>query len=99
MAYGKPFKMPSAYDPTPPCEYVTEVRLNEEREKEGGVMGDRKAKPVLTFEFAVLPVRCRVCKYRTDRGRRHYCDAHGGGFFEVAPDDYCSWGERREARK
>lgn len=37
MAYGKPFEMPSAYT-TPPCEYVTEVRLNKERKEEEGRM-------------------------------------------------------------
>lgn len=41
-------------------------------------------------------VRCRDCKYRADRGRRHYCDAHAGGFPEVASDDFCAWGERRD---
>lgn len=39
MAYGKPFEMPSAYIPTP-CEYVTEVRLNKELEKEEGRVSD-----------------------------------------------------------
>lgn len=39
MAYGKPFEMPSAYIPTP-CEYVTEVRINKEREKEEGLVSD-----------------------------------------------------------
>lgn len=41
-------------------------------------------------------VRCSGCKYRTDRGRRHYCEAHGGNFFEIALDDFCSYGERRD---
>lgn len=45
---------------------------------------------------AVEVVRCRDCKYRADRGRRHYCDAHAGGFFEVADDDFCSWGVARD---
>lgn len=44
---------------------------------------------------AVEVVRCRECEYRADRGRRHYCDAHGGGFFEVESDGFCAWGERK----
>lgn len=95
MAYGKPFKMPSAYDPTPPLEYVTEVRPNKEREKEGGVMGDRKAKPRLTYEFAVLPVRCRDCSFSIVHG--HGC-ARNHDIFDVEPEGFCAWGERREAR-
>lgn len=40
-------------------------------------------------------VRCRDCKYIETRGQRRYCNAHAGGYPEVALDDYCSWGERR----
>lgn len=42
-------------------------------------------------------VRCRDCKHRETRGLRNYCAAHAGGYPEVSHDDFCSFGERRDA--
>lgn len=41
-------------------------------------------------------VRCRDCKMLVKRGNRVYCDLCAGGFPEVEPDGFCSWGVRRE---
>ena len=42
-------------------------------------------------------VRCHDCKHMETRGIRRYCNAHAGGYPEVMPNDFCSWGEREES--
>ena len=50
---------------------------------------------------AVPAVRCRDCKHckeATDHeGRGFFCAIWGRGWHRVQPDDFCSYGERREA--
>ena len=42
-------------------------------------------------------VRCRDCSLCVEKGYRLYCDRDAGGFPEVEPNGFCSWGERRDA--
>lgn len=49
------------------------------------------------LRWGVPVVRCRDCKYMETRGLRCYCAAHTGGYPEVSHDDFCSFGERRDA--
>lgn len=42
-------------------------------------------------------VRCRDCSLCVEKGYRLYCDRDAGGFPEVEPYGFCSWGERRDA--
>lgn len=50
---------------------------------------------------AVPAVRCRGCKHckeATDHeGRGFFCAIWGRGWHRVQPDDFCSYGERRES--
>lgn len=39
-------------------------------------------------------VRCRDCKYLWVANGKRYCDFHY--MSAVVPDDFCSWGERKE---
>lgn len=45
----------------------------------------------------VSVVRCRDCSLCVEKGYRLYCDRDAGGFPEVEPYGFCSWGERRDA--
>ena len=46
---------------------------------------------------AVEVVRCKDCKYfRKGRPLRHECKKVGGGMCYPTPNDFCSYGERRE---
>lgn len=49
---------------------------------------------------AVPVVRCRGCKHceeETDHeGRGFFCAIWGRGWHRVQPDDFCSYGERKE---
>ena len=42
-------------------------------------------------------VRCKDCKYYVKPSRFGYCDRHSAGV-RVTQRDYCSWGERKEAK-
>ena len=50
---------------------------------------------------AVPVVRCRGCKHCKEaadhEGRGFFCAIWGRGWHRVQPDDFCSYGERREA--
>lgn len=52
---------------------------------------------------AVPVVRCRGCKHceeATDHeGRGFFCAIWGRGWHRVQPDDFCSYGERKEGAK
>lgn len=52
---------------------------------------------------AVPVVRCRGCKHceeETDHeGRGFFCAIWGRGWHRVQPDDFCSYGERKEGAK
>lgn len=52
---------------------------------------------------AVPAVRCRGCKHcneATDHeGRGFFCAIWGRGWHRVQPDDFCSYGERKEGAK
>lgn len=58
-----------------------------------------------TIEYREEIVRCRDCKHATPdtSGRKCYegylwCDELTEGIgFSVAPNDFCAWGERRDA--
>lgn len=49
---------------------------------------------------AVPAVRCRGCKHCKEaadhEGRGFFCAIWGRGWHRVQPDDFCSYGERRE---
>ena len=46
---------------------------------------------------AVEVVRCKDCKYfRKGKPFSHECKKVGGGMFYPNPNDFCSYGERRE---
>lgn len=49
---------------------------------------------------AVTAVRCRGCKHCKEaadhEGRGFFCAIWGRGWHRVQPDDFCSYGERRE---
>lgn len=50
---------------------------------------------------AVPVVRCRGCEHCKEaadhEGRGFFCAIWGRGWHRVQPDDFCSYGERREA--
>ena len=49
---------------------------------------------------AVPAVRCRGCKHCKEatapEGRGFFCAIWGRGWHRVQPDDFCSYGERKE---
>ena len=46
---------------------------------------------------AVEVVRCKDCKYfKKGKPFRHECKKVGGGIFYPNPDDFCSYGERKD---
>lgn len=57
------------------------------------------AKAIQTVD-AVPVVRCRGCKHckeATDHeGRGFFCAIWGRGWHRVQPDDFCSYGERKD---
>ena len=108
MYYGKPFKMPSAYDPTPPCEYVTEVRPNKAREKEEGVMGEPKPMPSYwALAEEVTHLQGKLGKLQVENAKlrelvRHaltfcvngYCSEYEGCMWTIGGKSECSFADR-----
>ena len=46
---------------------------------------------------AVPVVRCLNCKYKGVLWRETICDHPNGMLHKVKPDDFCSYGQRKEA--
>lgn len=67
---------------------------------EGFTEADHIIKYVLPTVDAVPAVRCRGCKHckeATDHeGRGFFCAIWGRGWHRVQPDDFCSYGERKD---
>jgi hypothetical protein len=66
---------------------------------EGFTEADRVIRQMPTVD-AVPVVRCRGCKHckeATDHeGRGFFCAIWGRGWHRVQPDDFCSYGERKD---
>lgn len=66
---------------------------------EGFTEADRVIRQMPTVD-AVPVVRCRDCKHCKEaddhEGRGFFCAIWGRGWHRVQPDDFCSYGERKE---
>jgi len=59
----------------------------------GGVLDAMEAVEDIPAADIVVPVRCGECKHWS-RENYGYCFVHAS--YGMAPDDFCSYGERRE---
>lgn len=88
------------------AEYKQTMKLIREGEKqldnlaEGFAEAAHIAKYITPTVDAVPVVRCRGCKHceeATDHeGSGFFCAIWGRGWHRVQPDDFCSYGERKE---
>lgn len=66
---------------------------------EGFTEADRVIRQMPTVDAEAV-VRCRGCKHCKEaadhEGRGFFCAIWGRGWHRVQPDDFCSYGERKE---
>lgn len=65
--------------------------------KQHGISKVESTADYLLANGATVPVRCKDCKYFTvDTFKQTMCN-RTFTMFEMKPDDYCSYGERKDA--